>query len=187
MKKRTLYYVRHSIKNAAEGTDKSLLSQEGVAAAYEAGKTFGQQIDHVFVGGLQRTAHSALAFILGYAQAGSMSAKTHAVVDQIGGDKLFAEWKANGAAFTPGVPNIDGLRKMPEQDFTAACNYALDGVKAMMQMMEDGEEGVAFGHSPVIEAAAEAAGQDMKSFQLAENCYIIFIMDDDGKIAVEMS
>ncbi|MFH1111662.1 MAG: hypothetical protein V1712_01165 [Patescibacteria group bacterium] len=140
-------------------------------------------ISHTFLGPLKRTWQSALAVVASI----GLKAKVYEAITDIGEGPYFDSWAAAGAKFGDGKTNFDAAREtLPADFFEHCCANAKKGVKTMFDMMADGDCGIAFGHSPVIEMAAHAPDFDMTGFQLKENQYIIFEQYEDGLISAVM-
>jgi hypothetical protein len=83
------------------------------------------------------------------------------------------------AAVKCGKSNLEALREVARPEFFEVFTQkAKEGVEKMLNLMQDGGVGLACGHSPVIEAAAEAFGKKMNGLQLKECDYVTFIQDD---------
>ena len=178
---KTLLYYRHSLKGTGENAQ--IIMQPGFDATE---KTTTDEIrniyeiNHVFAGPLKRT-WQTLVTILASIQS-VFCAKVHEEIAEIGSDELFNHWKGLGVKFG-GKPNIDAMSDdLNSDEFTRACENALQGVKKMFDQMEDDETGLAVGHSPVIEMATNRTGLSMAGQQLKENEFVIFEQDTQGNI-----
>ena len=148
-----LYYFRHSSKDGANNT----LGPKGLALARKVGDWLYDaeeelEFDRVFHGTLVRTAQTALAFTAGYGAVGDIMP----VVPEIGSDDLFSKMVAPSQFRTLAsvMGNFKALLQCHDPNQLAEWTYlAFSAVENMFNAMEDGETGVAFGHSPMIELA----------------------------------
>ena len=162
--------------------------QLGLSEAYGAGRDFADEpITHLFAGPFKRTWQTLLVISLSAAVA--PTAEVHEEIPEIGSDELFNSWKQKGVKFGGDRSNLRALREdLPESDFAQAKIDALNGVgKMFISMLNDGEVGLAVGHSPVIELACAQLQETPTDFQLKENEYVVFEEDDDGVITVSQS
>ncbi len=176
---KALVYVRHSIKGA--GANSAIILREGIEAARKAVRYNlpSYAYSHVFYGPEYRTVQTLLVYLA----SGGWRAEIHEPVEEIGTNELFQGWAKMGAKLGAGKTNIDALREaFHPVTFRHFCDKALEGVTKMFDQMADDETGLAVGHSPVIEMAAEASGASMDGKQLPENGFAYFIQDDTGAI-----
>ena len=197
---KVIHYRRHSIK----GPD-NLLTPQGIALAIDEGKKAARQItgevtgesgpdaafvklryERLFHGPLGRTLQTAMHFChgLGYLPSPKLP------IAEIGTDELFAEiaTPAFREAVKDGASNFQALLTVHgEAKAKEWAGVASEGVCKMFDGLQDGETGIAFGHSPVIELAAwRLLGFELPEGhdRLADPEGIIFATDDMGKICV---
>ncbi len=148
-----LYYFRHSSKDGANNT----LGPKGLALARKVGDWLYDaeeelEFDRVFHGTLVRTAQTALAFTAGYGAVGDIMP----VVPEIGNDALFSQMvdPSQFRTLASAMGNFKALFQCHDSEVISSwIAEASLAVVNMFSAMEDGETGVAFGHSPMIELA----------------------------------
>lgn len=189
---KTLIYWRHSVKGS--GDHKNDIMQEGLDATSRAievaiGKDVAliAQTTHFFAGPLKRTWQTLVPVLVHFVNNevwDPKGAKIHEEIHEIGATDLFKMWTDGGVKFGGPRTNFRAcLEDMHQINFQKAQDDAVIGVKKMMVLMSDGEAGLAVGHSPIIELAADATGLHMTNApQLKENEYIIFEQDEAGII-----
>ncbi len=187
-----ILYFRHSLK-AADGN----LSPEGIELAYEEGKFWKVKDFAVFFhGDLPRTAETREHFVTGWSEDGNRPPESYSCVGPIkgvGSDQMF------GAMLTPamkdavkgGMTNIGALVQthVNTNAFEGWKAVAHAALKAMFDLLEAGQTGAAFGHSPIIELVALGCrpmpGDGLvvnSSTQLKEMDCITFEQAEDGTI-----
>ncbi len=163
---------------SAEGLD--LARREGEIAF--GGNSF--YYDKLFHGPLVRTAQTSLAFCESQADA----PRTMPIVMEIGnpktlGDMVNDEFKK---AQAEGLSNLECLKRAHDtyrvMDFGSEALAALTG---MFEAMDDHDDAIAFGHSPVIELAAMGFDELPEGWdKLDELDGLTFEQDTDGHIRV---
>lgn len=175
--KKTLRYVRHSLKEGA------IIGEKGLA--YAAEKAPAGDYTNLFYGSLYRTVQSVLAVIAAVGcQPGT---KVHAPIHEIGTDELFTVMVNDlfKAAVKSGKTNIQALYESGHSEGKLAewANDAINGVKIMLLLVPDGGLGLALGHDPIIPLATIALGYEGIP-SLKEMEYLDFELWDDGTIYV---
>ena len=175
---KTLIYVRHSLK------DGQVIGIKGIELAVK--KEPQAQITDLFHGIFVRTAQSLIAAVT---NPGNLvnDATLHPIVEEIGTPEQFAEIAtvAFKDAVKTGKSNLEAAKLTMDLNFMSFLKKSATGVEKMFEQTEDNGTGLAYGHSPVIEAAAEYFDCNLNGRQLKECEYLVFIQDDDGKITVQ--
>lgn len=156
---KTLHYRRHSIK---DGAVKDTIGLKGYELAFQEGER--SQADQSFVsfsvafhGPLVRTAETLMEFLRG-----SEDTPRHApAIEEIGNQKWFDELVTNGeymSAVNAGKTSLEALYAAAGDNQAlrnAWVETAKRAVEKMFEQMSDSETAIAFGHTPIIELAAE--------------------------------
>ena len=180
MAKKTLRYVRHSLKDGANNA----IGPKGIALAQE--KAVSAPYTDIFYG-IYRTVQTALAYIchIGCAP----GTRVHTPIAEIGTDELFAVMvnDAFKAAVKSGKTNIQAIYEAGHsvEQLAAWSEDAAIGVKKMFDLIPVGGFGLALGHDPIIPMAAEIFSAEVEIQSLKEMEYLDFYMDADGNITVD--
>lgn len=184
-----IYYFRHSKKNG------SIIAEEGIILAVESAINVQEiQFTDLFHGILIRTAQTLIAIITGLScrLKGTKlippveGAKLHPPIDEIGNQEKFDEIVSDEfrKLTKEGKSNLEALRKtLSPEKFQKFLEWAAEGVKKMFSQME-GDNALACGHSPVIEAAAEYFTGEEDSYQPKECEFYEFVFHNSGDITV---
>lgn len=175
-KTKTLVGFRHSLKDKDNN-----ISPEGLRLAEEQGVACREiDIDLIFVGPMIRTRQTAEAFIRGYGR----SIKIHeSPISGIGEQADAAEVADEEfkKAIAGGMGNFDAL--LHSHDVEGSLDHLFDrmasGLDEMFGLLEAGQIGAYFGHSPFIELAAGGAYQSVRQLpeqyrNLLEMAAIVF-------------
>ena len=177
---KSLIYARHSKKQH------SIILQEGLdyAAQNTIGK--GEEYTDLFYGPLYRTLQSILVAVATL----GIKAKVHEPIEEIGTQEMFEKLATDKfkELVKAGDSNLTALRKSNLELYKEVVETAKCGVQKMFDKISENGKGLACGHSPVIEAAAEAFRDvDLKDYgwQLHECEAIVFVQDDKSNITVK--
>ncbi len=204
---RIVDYYRHGPK------DGSFISEEGMRKTQDlarnlqglrlrdGGNGFRPSISHIVAGTLARTWQTAAAFLAAYNSIASIIVLP--AIPEFGDSDLFQSWLDRDfrEAVAKHGTNLAALRSiLTQEEFEGAKKTALAGVMKVFSAMKEGNQAIAFGHSPIIELAALAAVEsssittdpDVERFangeiQLAELKGIRFILDADKNLYVELA
>ncbi|MDP2599930.1 MAG: hypothetical protein Q8P84_04250 [Deltaproteobacteria bacterium] len=153
-----LLLFRHSIKDGPMNT----LGPKGTKLAREVGEwlrdTESIWPQKVFHGPLVRTEQTARAFVDGFFQHATVEAQPRFMpaIEEFGTDQLFAEMVAPDGFREKAkeLGNYYALFELHDVDTLRGwTGHCASGIRRAFDMLEDGECGVAFGHSPCIELA----------------------------------
>jgi broad specificity phosphatase PhoE len=127
--------------------DGDLLSEEGVAAAVEIGRTIAGNFDLVVSSGAQRAIQTAACFIAG--MDGKVSGGV--VVDSRFRSEFEDEWKA--AYERAGAGDLESFRRAAP-DLVASESKLMGGaLRELLDRLPEGGRALVVGHSPMQEAA----------------------------------
>lgn len=166
--------------------DGKMISAEGLKEAMELGRTLNRDVNCVVAGLLPRTWQTASAVLGGYMTQGKAPVRALTAIEEFGTDELFNSWIEKGfrAAVQKTGSNLEGVRGiLSEQDFAEVKETARAGIYEVFHQMFDDELCVGFGHSPIIELAAEhysLFGQNLQELQ-----GVIFTLDNGGDITAK--
>lgn len=187
---KVLYYLRHSLKDYNGPNEKSKgrrTGKEGFELAQKLGKVFKEIfkeksiiITDFFAGELPRTWETLAGFLAGYKPTVEVLIHQHL---EIGDQDIFSQYITaevkqlinNGHTNWQALKKVLGKRKIEKFK-----KFAFQGVEEAFKRMK-GETGIIFGHSPIIEAAAEYVGflSNLPDWQPNSCEGYIFILDND--------
>lgn len=179
MARKQLRYRRHA-KNVGGIVGQEELDRiQNIASDQNNPLSDEMSITDAFHGTLIRTAQTAIAWLT----ADGQEPRVHQPIPEIGSDDLFKEMANDEFKIAQkSMSNIEALVAVhtPEKVVEYTTN-AGEGVRKMLDLIEDDGVAEAFGHDPVIPLAAKAFGADVPSLKELE--YIDFIWED-GNITV---
>ena len=128
--------------------DGDTLTEEGVAAAVELGKTLRGGYQIVVSSGAQRATQTAACVVAGLGEV----IPDGVVVEPALRSTMEDRWRA--AYRTAGAGDIESLRNADPELVRVDSELLADGLRRTFDRLEDGQRALAVGHSPTNEAAA---------------------------------
>jgi hypothetical protein len=179
---KTLIYLRHGVKGTGEFSD--IITEENLqknpTTNSEGLTAFSWHIlgvSNFFHGYLLRTAQTLLSTITKL----GLKGRIHQPIKEIGDNDLFKSWKEKGVNF--GANSRSNFFSMKEdlssEDFNNAVDYCRVGLEKMFDTIRDGEIGLAYGHSPVIELCCYSIDKSINDLSLKEYCGAVFDLEKD--------
>jgi broad specificity phosphatase PhoE len=168
---RTVELRRHT------DNDGDLLSEEGVAAAMEIGRTIAGDFDLVVSSGAQRATQTAACFISGM----KGNVRGGVVVDSRFRSEFEDEWKE--AYERAGAGDLESFRRVVPELVANESKLLGGALRELLDRLPEGGRALVVGHSPMQEAAVYGlTGEIVEPLSKGGG---VLVVADEGNLRVE--